>query len=1600
MACYKLKKVTAVAMAVALTATMMPQNNFESFITPIVAEAADQEVSQEVVTLNGADVDTAKTLDKSLTFKGFGVLSCNSTSSLLMDYKAQNPEKYQELLEVLFGGEHPIMNQVKIEMGNDRNTSTGADPCTMRSEDEYPNIKRTPGFQLAADAKKVNPNVRVTILRWCSPTWVKDNDDVYKWYKNTILAAYREYGYMVDYVNPGVNEQGADLTWTKEFSNRVKTDTDGFLSEDENKGFQSEEEKELFHQIQTIISDEVGIGSFGDEMVSDEELREAVDVSAFHYNTDDDNQGNFKKLSDTYNEEIWNSEAQATFGATADRPNNNMNDSNSIGTGIGGKNSALEMANAIVKGFNNSRRTHFIYQPAIGAFYEGFQYTYKELVSARDPWSGYVYYDGALAILEHFSQFAKTGWENEDNTAGIWRAIPQASKTTATGTNPANGRNGGPNYITLSDPDKKDFSTVIVNDSGQSKIYKIKAEDMNLGDDDSMEVWETRAADEGEAFNSNYKKCVVDNLKPDSEGYYVYEVKPWSMVTMTTLDCSSDPAYAKQLPSVPERTVLDTDETGDVQDTTDNILYADNFEYEGKTVKTIGEDGKLSDTTEPYLEARGGEMSATPRYTDDSNGAFEVYKASDDNHVMRQQIGPGMAGNAWNGGDPVTTIGDFRWTNYKASVNVMFEADAGYSGIGIRQQGGSAKLDSSAYALKFWQDGGWQLLRYGSAVANGNVADGNGGVKIDNFKTGANVVHKLSIEGAGSEIKAYIDDVLVATYKDNSPQLSGRIQLASDFQFVQFDDLKVEEVEGYSPYYSDSLDNLHMLTWDEDPQPVLQYNEKWNHGCGTSMSDTQRTTSVSTGQGATLTYTFNGTGIDLSGSNNGQTTLNVTVDGKPIALNASTVSSGNFMVTYSLRGLKDGEHTIVFETANDNAIKVDSVATVSAVNESNVDTTDLKATYEKYSSLNPEDYNEDSFATLQNVLDMAKEAVADPNTYRLDQEGAAGLVILMKENAANLVVSGATTDIREMGLQSKAVVKGDLPSSVEIDGTEQEILWNDGQAEILANADDYTKVTLQGTTVNPITADGLKQRIKVDFEVIPEGVQYFIDSGASEEAPEYNAVKNTVNLLNDKFDQVSDGTNWGYIADGIHVKGGNMDINDKFATGLYQDKADLTYILPLSAGTYTVTAGYREWWGMTRPTAQTVTIPAEGTNDGIEKVITGNDINLSGSNWKITADPITFTLDKDATVIYKATAKGSQKPVISWIAVAGEKKEETADTVSKNALQTMIEKVEELNEKDYSTASWNVLQECLSAAKDVYANENATQAVVDQAYLDLVTAWKDLEVGLNTSAAEAVIKEAEAVLASSDLSEYRPSSVQAVRDSLDAVKVALANPETTQEQLNDAVTQLIDALIQLKGIVNADALQRVIDVAEELLQDKDRYTTDTVKALEEAVNAAKEVTANEDRTQQQVNDAYEKLTNAIAGLVVRGDKSVLKPLVEKAEEILANTDAYTSSSLEGLAEVFASAKEVYDDVDAVQTEINTAAANLAVELSQVRILGDVNNDQKVDTADAAEVLKVSAELQELSEADKDAADVKKDGIIDTADAALIEQYAAELITEF
>lgn len=81
----------------------------------LIEDARQNAASAVKVFLDGNDIKAGNI--NGLTFKGFGVLSANSTSTLLMVYKAEHPESYAELLQILFGGDNPIMTHVKIEMG-------------------------------------------------------------------------------------------------------------------------------------------------------------------------------------------------------------------------------------------------------------------------------------------------------------------------------------------------------------------------------------------------------------------------------------------------------------------------------------------------------------------------------------------------------------------------------------------------------------------------------------------------------------------------------------------------------------------------------------------------------------------------------------------------------------------------------------------------------------------------------------------------------------------------------------------------------------------------------------------------------------------------------------------------------------------------------------------------------------------------------------------------------------------------------------------------------------------------------------------------------------------------------------------------------------------------------------------------------------------------------------------------------------------------------------------------------------------------------------------------------------------------------------------
>ena len=170
--------------------------------------------------------------------------------------------------------------------------------------------------------------------------------------------------------------------------------------------------------------------------------------------------------------------------------------------------------------------------------------------------------------------------------------------------------------------------------------------------------------------------------------------------------------------------------------------------------------------------------------------------------------------------------------------------------------------------------------------------------------------------------------------------------------------------------------------------------------------------------------------------------------------------------------------------------------------------------------------------------------------------------------------------------------------------------------------------------------------------------------------------------------------------------------------------------------------------------------------------------------------------------------------------------------------------------------------------------------------------------------------------------------------------------------------------------------------------------------MKDKIEKAKETAADQNRDDSDIHDAYENLIDAIIKLERKGNKAALEAMLTKANEVLKNVDAYVTATLEGLEDVTAEAQAVYDDADAVQSEVNAAVKNLTWKVAEARLLVDVNGDGIVTTADSAVLLRSVAELDTLPDGSVAGADVNRNGTVDTGDAVLILQYASEKITDF
>lgn len=803
------------------------------------------------------------------TFKGFGYISCNNSSRLLLDYKYEHPETYQQILQILFGGKYPLLRMIKVEMGDDANTSSGTEPATKRSEDEEANVSRGAGFQIIADAKKIQPKLKTAILRWGEPGWLRpfwtqvksedpDNlvpetayEPMYQWYKQTIIAAFQKYGFLIDYIDPDRNENVKPmLQWIKWFSQRIKHDTNHFPSD-----FPIEQ----YQQIKIVAADQNYETNFGDYMMKQDYLLELVDAVGYHYNTDDGAERPFTSLADQKHHEVWYSEGVAPMG------NSKYRVRSSAGNSIGGPGSSLDVANRVIKGYFKSRRSLYLFQPAVAAYYPGVNYTHKELITAQRPWSGFFEVDNvALQVMKHFTDFAVTGWKEND----AWRYLTSACYSGVGGTENLDFDTDQPSYLTLVSPDKKNFSIVCVNDSAKPRKYVVNIKNLYL-DSAKLDLWTSCGPDNGKEYDSNLKKVVSTKLS--SNGVLEFDVPAHGIATATTLKRQNDPEVTyERITSVQEDNVLGI---GSQNET----LYQDNFGYSSN-----------------YFEQRGG----TPRYTTDQGGAFEVVPDSDGKFVLQQMITEKERALDWEYSfAPNFSLGDDQWSDYKVSITFKFDldtkqnsADGNYFAIGLRSITDiKGRLQSAPYVFKLDTNGHYELIIKDKIVEYGF---------LNHFNQKA--LHTLTFGAADAELKAVLDQNRLVSYRDiDDPVYSGRIKVATGYYHTQITDVKVLQTSS----------KIYVKQRIDDSDPLISYTGKHEHEEGIRNSVWNRSLTLCS-QDSGFNFKMDGIGFDLIGQQEESSRLLVIIDGQQRDGVYQPALGGERQANLRISGLAETQHDV------------------------------------------------------------------------------------------------------------------------------------------------------------------------------------------------------------------------------------------------------------------------------------------------------------------------------------------------------------------------------------------------------------------------------------------------------------------------------------------------------------------------------------------------------------------------------------------------------------------------------------------------------------------------------------------------------------------
>ena len=257
---------------------------------------------------------------------------------------------------------------------------------------------------------------------------------------------------------------------------------------------------------------------------------------------------------------------------------------------------------------------------------------------------------------------------------------------------------------------------------------------------------------------------------------------------------------------------------------------------------------------------------------------------------------------------------------------------------------------------------------------------------------------------------------------------------------------------------------------------------------------------------------------------------------------------------------------------------------------------------------------------------------------------------------------------------------------------------------------------------------------------------------------------------------------------------------------------------------------------------------------------------------------------------------------------------------------------------------------------------------------DIGAAEYTVEKPISTAVLEYAIELAGGVNTDGVIDTVKENFENALQNAQDILaKVQSGDASVTQNQVDNAWRNLIKAMQYMEfKEANKDDLAKVIALAEEMNGKLDKYLDEGKAAFTTALTEAKEVYENEIATQEEVTSAWQNLLDAMANMMLKPDKGLLEDLITQAEGL--NEADYEAQSFAVMRTALAAAKEVFDNVDADQEEIDASAAALKDAIAKLTLSAGTdqpgNNDQTENGGQSDNIGGSKTEGQTVASADK------------------------------